>query len=119
MAARVPGHSRYPVAESYAVLAESLGDAYGTCPDRLVVRRVDGPIDRACNDTALRVVKGRVVDDTMTEQWPVLHQSKHERSPDIVVSDIWRNRIGATTLYPTDNTNNLLQRRAAKKVFFS
>src|SRR5262245_51882067 len=62
------------------------------------------------------MIKGRVVDDTMTEQWPALHQSKHERFP--LCCYLSYLAIGAERL-PDDNTNNLLQSCRAKEVFFS
>src|SRR5262245_60076502 len=62
------------------------------------------------------MIKGRVVDDTVTEQWPALHQSKHERFP--LCCYLSYLAIGPERL-SDDNTNNLLQRCRAKEGFFS
>src|SRR5215467_6608664 len=118
MAPRVPGQGRNPVTEFYAVLAEPLGYSEGASADCLIGRRMDRPLDRACNDTPVWVVIRRVVDDTMAEQWPVLHQSKHERSPlyccvcGLAQSDL------SDYAGRQNNTNNLLQRCGRREGFF-
>jgi hypothetical protein len=48
--------------------------------DFCVVGADNGTFDRAGDDFLCAVIRGCVLDDTMTEQRPILHQTKHPNS---------------------------------------
>src|SRR5205814_8118530 len=77
MAPGVPGERRHPVTELDAVLLEPLRDLERACAHFRIGGRMHRALDRPREDAALGVVDGRVVDDPMAQQRPVLHQSAH------------------------------------------
>ena len=73
----VPGKGCDAVAEADAVTLQPLREFQGSEANRGVIGAVDRAFDGAGDDFALRVLRGGIIDDTMNQQWPILHQSKH------------------------------------------
>ena len=73
----VPGDGRDTVAELDAMTVELLPDLQRAGADIGVVGAVDRPLDRSRHDFLVAVNGCRMIDDPMTQQGPILHQSKH------------------------------------------
>jgi len=77
----VPGDGGNAVAELDAAAIEALRDLQGTVPDFGVICAVNGTLHRPRHDL-LRSMNGRgVLDNPVTEQRPVLHQTTHTNIP--------------------------------------
>ena len=73
----VPRQRRDAVAGLDARAFELLGDAQGAVAHLRIIGGVYRPFDRAGNHLPFGVVGGGVVDDPVTEQRPVLHETEH------------------------------------------
>ena len=73
----VPGERGHAVAELDAVLLQALGHLERAGADLRVIGLDDRPLDRPGDDLALAVIGGRVVDDPVQQQRPILHQAEH------------------------------------------
>ncbi len=73
----IPRERRHAVAELDAVLLQPLRHLERARADFGIVGRVDRTFDRACDDLALAMVDGGMVDDAMAQQRPILHQAEH------------------------------------------
>jgi hypothetical protein len=67
-----------PIPEPNAVARESLGNAQGARTDLRVVGGMDCSVHRSRDHLALRMISGRMVKNAMTQQRPILHQTKHD-----------------------------------------
>ena len=76
----VPGKCGDPVADAVPVAFEPLGDPEGPAADLAICRPHDRPLDRTRDDFPATVLLRRVVEDLVTEQWPLLHQAAHRIS---------------------------------------
>ena len=81
MAPGVPGDGGDAVAELDAVAVEPLRDLQGAVADFRVIGAVDGTFDRSGHDLLGAVNLCGVLDNPVTKQRPVLHQSKHTVVP--------------------------------------
>ena len=81
MAPRVPRDGGDAVAELDAVTVEALRNLHGAIADFGVIGAVDGAFDRSRHDFLRAVDRRGVLDNPVTKQRPVLHQSKHADVP--------------------------------------
>ena len=81
MAPGVPGDGGDAVAELDAVAIEPLRDFQRARVNFGVIGAMNGTFDRSRDDLLRAVIPRRVLDNPVTKQRPVLHQSKHTHVP--------------------------------------
>ena len=81
MPPRVPGDGGDAVADLDAVLVELLADFQGARANFGVIGAMNGSFDRSRHDLLLAMNGCCVIDNPMTQQGPILHQSKHPVFP--------------------------------------
>src|SRR5439155_23600841 len=77
----VPGDGGDAVAELDAVAVQPLRDLQGAVADLDVIGAVDRAFDRARDDFLRSVILGRVLDNPVAQQRPILHQTMHLNVP--------------------------------------
>ena len=80
MTPRVPRDGGNTVAELDAVAVEPLGDLQRALVDFGIIGAMDGTFDRPRDNFLLAVDCCRVLENSVTQQRPVLHQTKHMES---------------------------------------
>src|SRR5207249_2408227 len=83
----VPGERCNTVPQPNAVALKPLGDPQRARPYLRVIRRVDCAFNGAGDHQSLGMIGSRMVEYAVTEQWPILHQTKHGVSSCIRVFD--------------------------------
>jgi hypothetical protein len=80
MAPGIPGERGDTVPQPNAVALKPLGDPQRARPYLGVIRRVDCAFNGAGDHRSVGMIGSRMVKYAMTEQWPILHQTKHSAS---------------------------------------
>src|SRR3984957_10821303 len=81
MAPGIPGDGGHAIAELDAVAFQPLRDLQRALVDFSIIGAMDGTFDRPCNDFLLAMDGRRVLENSVTQQRPVLHQSQHRDIP--------------------------------------
>src|SRR5690606_31567246 len=81
VASGVPRERGDPVALPKTVPLQPLREPQRPCPYIGVGGSHDRSLDRSGDDFAMAVLQGRMVNDLVTEQRPLLHQTEHNASP--------------------------------------
>src|SRR5262249_2119082 len=81
MAPRIPGDGRDAVAELDALAVQPLSDPQRAGADFGVIGAMNWPFDRPSHDFFVAVNRCCVIDNSMTQQGPILHQSEHPVFP--------------------------------------
>src|SRR6201999_2570538 len=85
MAPGVPGDGSDAIAELDAVTLQALRYFERAPVDFGIIGAMDGAFDRPCHDLLGAVEPGCMLDNAVTKQRPILHQSLHKGVPPVCV----------------------------------